>query len=168
MKIWLSGIYEFFLRYKNIWAEVWKIRKELDHPNRKKDESEFLPAHLELIETPVSKKPRLIAYLIMLFLVVAIVLASVSKVEIVATAPGKLTFSGRSKEIKPIENAIVQEIFVKDGQFVEKGQLLVSLTALGSDADIKKTMASLSLAKLENYRYQTLLTAIEKESFAGD
>lgn len=52
MKIWLSGIYEFFLRYKNIWAEVWKIRKELDHPNRKKDESEFLPAHLELIENP--------------------------------------------------------------------------------------------------------------------
>lgn len=164
MKIWLSGIYEFFLRYKNIWVEVWKIRKELDHPNRKKDESEFLPAHLELIETPVSKKPRLIAYLIMLFLAVAIVLASVSKVEIVATAPGKLTFSGRSKEIKPIENTIVQEIFVKDGQFVEKGQLLVSLTALGSDADIKKTITSLSLAKLENYRYQTLLTAIEKES----
>lgn len=55
MKMWISGIYEFFLRYKNIWMEVWKIRKELDHPNRKKDENEFLPAHLELIETPVSK-----------------------------------------------------------------------------------------------------------------
>lgn len=164
MKIWLSGIYEFFLRYKNIWVEVWKIRKELDHPNRKKDESEFLPAHLELIETPVSKKPRLIAYLIMLFLALAIILASVGKVEIVATATGKLAFSGRSKEIKPIENAIVENIFVKDGQFVEKGQLLVNLTALGTEADIQKTMASLALAKLENYRYQTLLTAIEKEA----
>ncbi|EXI62751.1 hemolysin D [Mannheimia granulomatis] len=163
MKIWISGIYEFFLRYKNVWKEVWKIRKELDHPDRKKDESEFLPAHLELIETPVSKKPRLIAYLIMLFLALAIIIASVGKVEIVATATGKLAFSGRSKEIKPIENAIVKEIFVKDGQFVEEGQLLVSLTALGSDADMQKTRSSLALAKLENYRYQTLLKAIEKE-----
>lgn len=164
MKMWISGLYEFFLRYKNIWMEVWKIRKELDHPNRKKDENEFLPAHLELIETPVSKKPRLIAYLIMLFLALAILLASIGKVEIVATAPGKLAFSGRSKEIKPIENAIVENIFVQDGQFVEKGELLVDLNALGTDADIQKTMASLALAKLENYRYQTLLTAIEKEA----
>lgn len=121
MKIWLSGIYEFFLRYKNIWAEVWKIRKELDHPNRKKDESEFLPAHLELIETPVSKKPRLIAYLIMLFLVVAIVLASVSKVEIVATAPGKLTFSGRSKEIKRLKTPLYKKFSLKMGSLWKKG-----------------------------------------------
>lgn len=43
----------------------------------KKDENEFLPAHLELIETPVSKRPRLITYLIMLFLLLAIIISNV-------------------------------------------------------------------------------------------
>ncbi len=163
MKLWILGIYDFFLRYKTTWKEVWKIRDQLDHPIREKDESEFLPAHLELIETPVSKTPRLITHLIMLFLLIAIILAIISKVEIVATATGKLAFSGRSKEIKPIENALVKEIFVKDGQFVEKDQLLISLTALGAEADQQKTLSSLSLAKLERYRYETLLKAITDE-----
>ncbi|WP_150540256.1 HlyD family type I secretion periplasmic adaptor subunit [Actinobacillus vicugnae] len=161
MKTWLMGLDEFFQRYKAVWSEVWKIRHQLDTPDRERDESEFLPAHLELIETPVSKKPRLVAYLIMLFLFLALVISIVSHVEIVASASGKLAFSGRSKEIKPIENALVKEIFVQDGQFVQKGELLLHLTALGADADLQKTQSSLSLAKLERYRYETLLDAIE-------
>lgn len=161
MKTWFMGLWEFLQRYKTVWSEVWKIRHQLDTPDRESDESEFLPAHLELIETPVSKKPRLVAYLIMLFLFLALVISIVSHVEIVASASGKLTFSGRSKEIKPIENALVKEIFVQDGQFVQKGELLLHLTALGADADQQKTQSSLSLAKLERYRYETLLTAVE-------
>lgn len=160
MKTWLMGLYEFFQRYKTVWSEIWKIRHQLDTPDREKDENEFLPAHLELIETPVSKKPRLIAYLIMLFLFLALVISIVSHVEIVATATGKLAFSGRSKEIKPIENALVKEIFVQEGQFVEKDQLLLHLTALGADADQQKTKSSLSLTKLERYRYEILLEAV--------
>lgn len=54
MKTWLMGFSEFLLRYKLVWSETWKIRKQLDTPVREKDENEFLPAHLELIETPVS------------------------------------------------------------------------------------------------------------------
>ncbi|ACE87885.1 ApxIID [Actinobacillus minor 202] len=163
MKLWIISIYEFFLRYKNLFQEVWKVRKELDSPVRLKEEYEFLPAHLELIETPVSKKPRAVAYLIMLFLAISIIISIFSKVEIVATATGKLTFSGRSKEIEPIENALVKEIFVKDGQFVEKGDLLISLSALGVEEELKKSRSSLALARLEKYRYSTLLESIEKE-----
>ncbi|ABY69900.1 HlyD family type I secretion periplasmic adaptor subunit [Actinobacillus pleuropneumoniae] len=161
MKLWILGLGEFFQRYRNIWREIWKIRKQLDTPARQKDENEFLPAHLELIETPISKKPRLIAYLIMLFLFLAIVISIISKVEIVASATGKLVFSGHSKEIKPIENALVKDIFVKDGQFVEKGQLLLNLTALGADADKQKTKVSLGLERLDGYRYKSLLYSIE-------
>lgn len=51
MKTWLMGFSEFLLRYKLVWSETWKIRKQLDTPVREKDENEFLPAHLELIET---------------------------------------------------------------------------------------------------------------------
>ncbi|EII5666634.1 biotin/lipoyl-binding protein, partial [Vibrio parahaemolyticus] len=153
--------YAFLLRYKIVWSETWKIRHQLDAPVREKDENEFLPAHLELIETPVSKKPRLIAYFIMAFLLIAIVLSIVGKVEIVATANGKLTSSGRSKEIKPIENSIVKEILVKEGEYVKKGQILLQLTALGAESDTLKSQSSLLQSKLEQVRYQTLKESIE-------
>lgn len=55
MKLWINGLIDFFRHYCHIWHEVWKTRKQLDTPIRQKDENEFLPAHLELIETPVSK-----------------------------------------------------------------------------------------------------------------
>ncbi|MER1892706.1 HlyD family type I secretion periplasmic adaptor subunit, partial [Proteus mirabilis] len=161
MKTWLMGVYEFFLRYKVVWSETWKIRQQLDAPIREKDEHEFLPAHLELIETPVSKRPRLIAYFIMAFLVIAIILSILGKVEIVATANGKLALSGRSKEIKPIENSIVQEIMVKEGELVKKGHVLLKLTALGAEADTLKSQSSLLQAKLEQFRYQILAKSIE-------
>lgn len=161
MKTWLMGVYEFFLRYKVVWSETWKIRQQLDAPIREKDEHEFLPAHLELIETPVSKRPRLIAYFIMAFLVIAIILSILGKVEIVATANGKLALSGRSKEIKPIENSIVQEIMVKEGELVKKGHVLLKLTALGAEADTLKSQSSLLQAKLEQFRYQMLAKSIE-------
>lgn len=160
MKTWLMGFYEFLLRYKTVWSETWKIRQQLDTPQREKDENEFLPAHLELIDTPVSRRPRLIAYFIISFLVIAVILSVLGKVEIVATANGKLTLSGRSKEIKPIENSIVKEIMVKEGQVVKKGHVLLKLTALGAEADTLKTQSSLLQAKLEQIRYQILNESI--------
>lgn len=162
MKTWFLALYDVMTRYKNIWKETWKIRKQLDSPVREKDENEFLPAHLELIETPVSNAPRFISYSIMLFLALAIIIATFSHVEIIATASGKLALSGRSKEIKPIENSLVKEIFVKEGEYVKKGDLLLKLTALGAEADTLKTGTSLTQFKLEEFRYKTLLEGIEK------
>lgn len=99
--------------------------------------------------------------LLWLFLLIAIVLSIVGKVEIVATANGKLTSSGRSKEIKPIENSIVKEILVKEGEYVKKGQILLQLTALGAESDTLKSQSSLLQSKLEQVRYQTLKESIE-------
>ncbi|WP_140258248.1 biotin/lipoyl-binding protein, partial [Vibrio parahaemolyticus] len=74
---------------------------------------------------------------------------------------GKLTSSGRSKEIKPIENSIVKEILVKEGEYVKKGQILLQLTALGAESDTLKSQSSLLQSKLEQVRYQTLKESIE-------
>ena len=163
MKTWLLALYDVLSRYKNVWNETWKIRKQLDSPVREKDENEFLPAHLELIETPVSNAPRFVSYSIMLFLTLAIIVSIFSNVEIIATASGKFALSGRSKEIKPIENSLVKDIFVKEGEYVKKGELLLKLTALGAEADTLKTKTSLSQAKLEEFRYKSLLEAVEKD-----
>ncbi|EEY3529626.1 biotin/lipoyl-binding protein, partial [Escherichia coli] len=161
MKFWIAGFFNLLSRYINIFHETWKNRHNTDTPERTKDESAFLPAHLELIETPVSIYPRLITYCIITFFIISAIISFFGKVEIFATANGKLTLSGRSKEIKPIENSIVKEIFVKDGDVVKKGSILLKLTTLGSESDTQRTESSLQQARLEQLRYKILDAAIE-------
>ncbi|EIH6654723.1 HlyD family type I secretion periplasmic adaptor subunit, partial [Escherichia coli] len=55
MRFYMKSLWDLICRYKAVFSDVWKIRHTLDAPVREKDEYAFLPAHLELIETPVSR-----------------------------------------------------------------------------------------------------------------
>jgi hypothetical protein len=70
-------------------------------PNgRGKDERAFLPAALEIIETPASPVGRAIGFLIVAAAVTAATWASLSKIDIITTAPGRIVPIGRSKIIR--------------------------------------------------------------------
>ena len=142
MRFYMKGLWDLVCRYKTVFSDVWKIRHTLDAPVREKDEYAFLPAHLELIETPVSRRSHFVVWSILLFVIISLLLSVLGKVEVVSVANGKFTHSGRSKEIKPIENAIVEKIMVKDGSFVKKNDPLVELTVPGVESDILKSEAS--------------------------
>ncbi|MDO4698418.1 MAG: HlyD family type I secretion periplasmic adaptor subunit [Pasteurellaceae bacterium] len=158
----LSGFCLLIKRYIHVFNTVWKARKSLDTPVRQEDEQAFLPAHLELIETPVSALPRWIGRFIMLFLLIAIIWSYVGKVEIVAVASGKILPSGRSKIIQPIETAIVKQSYVRNGQVVKKGDLLLELTTLGVESDLSKAKSALKLAHLNQLRQEALFFSIQQ------
>ena len=65
---------------------------------KEREELAFLPAALEIIETPPSPIGRAIALLIMLFFCLALAWAGFGTVDIVASAPGKIIPSGRTKD----------------------------------------------------------------------
>ena len=132
MGIYCDGIKIFFSRYIRYFYKVWKIRSELTPAVRNKDEYEFLPAHLELIEKPISPLPKWTTRIIILLILITILWSILGKVDIVSVASGKLAYSGKSKTIQPIETAMVKKIFVQEGQKVEQGQILLELTALGA------------------------------------
>lgn len=164
MGIYCDGIKTFFTRYVQRFVEVWKIRKELASPIRKEDEYAFLPAHLELMERPVSPLPKWIGRIIMLLVLIALIWSILGKVDIVSVATGKLAYSGKSKTIQPIETAIVKQIFVNEGQKVEQGQILLELVALGAKEDQSKSRQMLQMALLAQARSKALLKAIEQNS----
>ncbi|QLB12962.1 hemolysin D [Bisgaardia hudsonensis] len=164
MNLWWQGLCDLAKRYLGIFKETWKIRKQLDTPERKSDENAFLPAHLELIDTPVSVLPRWVGRLIILFLLLAILWAWFGKVDIVVVAPGEITPSGRSKIIQPIETAVVKKVYVSNGEEVKKGQLLMELVALGAESDYSKSEEVLKAAKLSQLRQRALLNAIDIET----
>ena len=71
------------------------------------DEMEFLPAALEVMETPPRPAGRLIAACVMLFFAIALLWACIGSVDIIGTASGKIIPTGRTKIIQPLENGII-------------------------------------------------------------
>lgn len=164
MKLGLQAFADLIKRYCSVFKAVWVERKQLETLPRKADESAFLPAHLELTETPVSALPKWTARLIISFLLIAILWATIGKVEVVAVAEGKITASSRSKTIQPLETAIVKNVFVKNGDIVKQGQLLMELNAMGVETDFSKSEESLKTIKLSQLRLNALLTATTQKT----
>jgi hemolysin D len=94
---------------------------------RRGEELAFLPAALEIVETPPSPIGRTIGATIILLFCVALVWAWAGTIDIVASAPGIVVPSGRTKVIQPFETGVVRSIRVQDGQAVKAGHVLIEL-----------------------------------------
>lgn len=159
----LSAFKELIKKYYSIFKVIWKDRKQLESLPRTADETEFLPAHLELCEKPVSSLPKWSARLIILFLIFTLLWAYLGKVEVVTVAHGKIIASNRSKNIQPLETAIIKNIYVKNGEKVTQHQPLIELTATGIDTDLSQSKAHLATLLLSSLRLNALLYSIEQE-----
>mgnify|MGYP001807013727 CR=1 FL=1 len=108
---------------------------------RTADELAFLPAALEIVETPPSPLGRAIAGTIMLFLTIAVAWASLGELDIHATAQGQIIPRGKTKIVQPPEPGVIKDIHVKDGDRVTMGQVLVTLDRTGSGAHFNMSLA---------------------------
>ena len=131
--------------------------------NRNKHELEFLPAALEIQETPPSPIGRGITWSIVILFIITVIWAFVGKVDIVAVAQGKIVPSDRTKLIQPLEIGTVRAIHVKEGQVVKKGDLLVELDTTTTEADEKRIEDETLLAKMEQIRATTLIEAVNAQ-----
>ncbi len=109
----------------------------------------FLPAALEVQDTPPSPVGRtIIASIIILFLVV-VLWACVGQIDIVAVAPGKVVPSDRVKVIQPLEIGVVRAIYVREGESVKQGDALIALDATQAEADQRRLVAELDVARMD-------------------
>lgn len=112
--------------------EIWD---NFINGTEKEQETEFLPAILEVTETPPSPTGRLVMWSILTLLVVSILWSVLGHINEVAVAPGKVIPTGQVKTIQVKNKSIVKEIHVKEGQHVEKGDTLVVMDPTSTDAD---------------------------------
>jgi hemolysin D len=120
-------------------------------------ELEFLPAALELQETPPMPQARWIVWGIMLFFTVSVLWAVVGRVDVVSVAHGKIVPSGRVKIIQPLETGVVRRIHVGDGQRVAAGQTLIELDTTLSGAEREQVLEQQLGLKLDRARLKALL-----------
>jgi hemolysin D len=124
---------------------------------RSQGELAFLPAALEVVETPPSPTRRGIVIAIMALFSLALVWATLGTVDIVATAPGRIIPSGRTKVIQPFETGVVRAIHVRDGQTVKAGDPLIELDATITKAELDHLKSDLVSADLEVARLRAAL-----------
>ncbi|MBU6463050.1 MAG: HlyD family type I secretion periplasmic adaptor subunit [Bradyrhizobium sp.] len=117
----------------------------------------FLPAALEIAETPPSPVGRAVGATIIAIFCVALLWATFGKVDIVATATGKIIPSGRTKLIQPLETGVVRAIRVHEGQQVHAGESLIELDPTMTAAEQGHVTADLIAARLEVARLQAML-----------
>lgn len=149
-------------RYRDVFRAAWAERRAMDPPQRTSDELAFLPAHLELIDVPISPLPRWSMRIIMALFAVALAWACFGKLDVVAVGAGKTVTTGRTRIVQPPETAVVRRILVQDGQLVRKGDLLIELDATAASADVDKAREALLSARLNAIRSNAIAGAMDR------
>src|SRR5258705_8834995 len=124
---------------------------------RRAEELAFLPAALEIVETPPSPIGRAIGAAIIVLFCAALVWAWWGTIDIVASATGKILPGGRVKVIQPFETGVVRAIKVQDGQAVNAGDVLIELDPTVNEAERDHLRNDLLAARLNIARLRAAL-----------
>jgi hemolysin D len=125
-----------------------------DEKHMRSDELAFLPAALEIVETPPSPLGRAVAFSVIAVFGTALAWACIGTLDIVALAPGKIVPSSRTKTIQPFDTGVVHAIQVRDGQSVKSGDVLIELDTTAINAELGHLQGDLMAAQLEIARLQ--------------
>jgi hemolysin D len=160
LKNFISGV----ARHIEVWRTAWHEQKRQEPivvPQGK--ELEFLPAVLELQESPPSPVGRTIIFIIIGLFSAALLWSVLGHIDIVAVAQGKIIPSDYSKVIQPLESGIIKKIHVRDGQHVKKDDVLIELDATTTGADRERYSNEYLSAMTEVARLQALIA--DQDSF---
>lgn len=115
---------------------------------RSRAKNRFLAKAIELEETPPPYAARLTIWIVVAFLVTLLFSTAIIEVDEVAIAEGTVVPAGNIIAIQHYDGGIAEEILVREGQLVRKGDPLIKLMPLDAEADLSRTLsqhASLSL-----------------------
>ncbi len=166
-KIYWHAWCEFFARYREVWSAAWQERQHMDAHTRTAQEAEFLPASLAIQETPVHPLPLVSARVLIALVALVLIASVVFQTEIIVTAPGQVVISGRTKSIQALESAVVREIAVHEGDFVQAGDMLIELFSPGVGSDSARLRTELSQAQSDFEHGQALLQLVENNTLPG-
>ena len=126
--------------------------RHLPAVDRNREEREFLPAALEVLETPASPAGRTAALLICSLFCLAVAWSWFGRIDTVAVAQGRIVPGGQVKLIQPLEVGVVRAIHVREGQRVRAGDSLVDLDPTESEVDLDRTRRVLEESRMEYAR----------------
>lgn len=141
----------------DVWRQAYQFEKQQAAKSKTRAHMAFLPAVMEIQETPPSPHGRALLYFTVSALVLALLWATWGEFDIITVAQGKIIPSDYSKIIQPLESGIVKAIHIKDGQVVKAGEVLIELDTTATGADQQRVAHDSANAKVEAVRLRSLL-----------
>ncbi|MBF0271570.1 MAG: HlyD family type I secretion periplasmic adaptor subunit [Magnetococcales bacterium] len=88
--------------------------------------------------------------------------------DVVSFAQGEVIPSTQIKQVQHLEGGVIRRILVKEGESVRKGQPLVELESVASDADVGELSARLASLEVDNARLQAEIVSANTPNFPAD
>ena len=148
-------------RHWNVLRDSWAAETERRTTATRHSETRFLPAALEVMETPPNPLGAWLLWVLIALVGIAILWACLARVDVVAVAPGKLVATGHNKLVQAADQGVVRAIYVRDGQHVAASQALVALDPTTAGADKAQAEAALLSARIDAARGHALLDGFQ-------
>lgn len=135
--------------------------------HRKDDRHEFKPLLAEIVDEPLNPLGQSIFWII----VVAIVFFSgrmyFGKVDVVVSARGKIIPVGEIKILQPLTTGVVSKILVKEGDFVNKGQVLMEIDPSTTEPELASMQEDAKQLELDLLRLDAVFNQKPFQPQAG-
>lgn len=131
----------------------------LKHSKRRDRELkyDFMPSLLEIIERPAHKAGTVIIVGIFTLLIGAIIWACVSEIDVVITASGNVQPVGNLNVVKTYSGGTVKSINVSEGDFVQKGDVLIELGAQVLEIDTDQLQKQQKILEAQRDIYKKII-----------
>lgn len=129
---------------------------------------DFAPEILALQQRPSAPLPRFVLYTLLSLFAILLIWSCIGKLDIVATAQGKLVPQTYVKIVQPADQGIVKEILVTEGDRVEAGQVLLRLDTTLAAADIAILAREVELRGLQLRRIDAEMSGTKMSLTARD
>ncbi|MET7247878.1 HlyD family type I secretion periplasmic adaptor subunit, partial [Methylobacterium sp. EM32] len=126
-----------------------------------RSDQEFLPAHLEILDTPPSPYAVVFTWVMCLMFGAALVWSIFARIDIHAVATARIQPSGRSKVVQPFDTGKVQTIAVENGSRVQAGDVLLTLEPTEAEADLSSRQGDLAALEAQIARRRATIAAVE-------
>ena len=125
---------------------------------KKQDSHEFKPLLVEIEDDPLNPLGRSVFWIIVLALLFFGVWMMVGKVDVVVSARGKVTPLGEVKTVQPLNTGVVRSIFVKPGDLVAEGQVMMEIDPSDINPELESMQTNWNQVELEILCLEALLT----------
>lgn len=129
--------------------------------------AEFHPDAVELEERIPPRTARLTLYGVTALIIAAVLWASLSSIDEIVVAPGKLVTTKPTIVVQPLETSIIRSIDVAAGDIVKAGQTLATLDATFSQSDVEQQRVRHAALEAQVKRMEAELAGTDYRAIAG-
>ncbi|MCD6074292.1 MAG: hemolysin secretion protein [Rhodospirillales bacterium] len=157
----IGAKFESIKHHLDIAIQAWRDERDAaksgaGRAKANRDEMEFMPAALEIMDKPASPLGRGMALAISALLIITLLWSTFGELDTHATANGQLIPSERTKIVQSFDLGIVKAINVTDGQSVKEGDVLIVLDSTSTAADTDRLDSDLVELRLTSARLKAL------------